>query len=121
MRFFPHDKGKMAFFEGFALENGLFEGFSLKMAFSLYRLGKKENRMSQGVENRGSLISVPLALRAGCHRTNCLYLCAFSFPDLRLGQTSVARIDLHVRDGSSCYGSSCCSLSIVNLTVAVEP
>ena len=35
--------------------------FLLKRPFSLSRVGK--NRISQGVENRGSLISVPLALR----------------------------------------------------------
>ena len=37
------------------------EGFSLKRPFSPFSRGK--NRISQGVENRGSLISVPLALR----------------------------------------------------------
>ena len=51
MRFFPREKGKMAFVEG----------FSLKRPFSLSRVRK--NRISQGVENPGSLISVPLALR----------------------------------------------------------
>ena len=51
MRFSPREKEKMAFVEG----------FSLKRPFSLSRVGK--NRISQGVENRGSLISVPLALR----------------------------------------------------------
>ena len=48
MRFFPHEKGKMA----------IVEGFSLVFPFS-----RGKNRISQGVENRGSLISVPLALR----------------------------------------------------------
>ena len=44
-----------------------FDGFSLKTAFSLYR-GK--NRISQGVENRGLLIGVPLALRENDYRIN---------------------------------------------------
>ena len=39
------------------------EGFSLKKAGFPFSRGK--NRISQGVENRGSLISVPLALRDG--------------------------------------------------------
>ena len=52
MRIFPREKGKMAFVEG----------FSFKRPFSLSRVGKIA---SQGVENRGSLISVPLALRVG--------------------------------------------------------
>ena len=51
MRFFPREKGKTAFVEG----------FSLKRPFVPFSRG--ENRISQGVENRGSLISVPLALR----------------------------------------------------------
>ena len=54
MRFFPREKGKTAFFEG----------FSLKRPFSLSRVGKIASR--RGVENRGSLISVPSALREGC-------------------------------------------------------
>ena len=52
MRFFPREKGKTALVEGF---------YSKKAVFPFSR-GK--NRISQGVENRGSLISVPLALRA---------------------------------------------------------
>ena len=51
MRFFPREKGEVAFVEG----------FPLKRPFSLSRVGK--NRISQGVENRGSTICVPLALR----------------------------------------------------------
>ena len=51
MRFFPCEKGKTAFFK---------ENPSTKAVFPFSR-GK--NRISQGVENRGSLISVPLALR----------------------------------------------------------
>ena len=51
MRFFPREKGETAFVEG----------FSVKKADSPFARGK--NRISQGVENRGSLISVPLALR----------------------------------------------------------
>ena len=58
MRFFPREKGKTAFFEGFSLK---------KAAFPFWR-GK--NRISQGVDNRGSLISVPLALR-GFLRFRC--------------------------------------------------
>ena len=53
---FPREKGKTAFVR---------KGFSLKRPFSLFRVGK--NRISQGVENRGSLISVPLALRVKRH------------------------------------------------------
>ena len=37
MRFFPRDEGKMAFVEG----------FSLTMAFSLYRVGKIASRRGQ--------------------------------------------------------------------------
>ena len=37
------------------------EGFSFEKAVFPFSRGK--NRISQGVENRGSLISVPLALR----------------------------------------------------------
>ena len=51
MRFFPREKGKTAFVEGFSLTKAVFP----------FSGGK--NRISQGVENRGSLISVPLALR----------------------------------------------------------
>ena len=51
MRFFPRDRGKMAFFK---------EEPSKKAIFPISRA---KNRISQGVENRGSLISVPLALR----------------------------------------------------------
>ena len=58
MRFLPREKGKMAFVEG----------FSLKRPFSLSRVGKSH---LQGVENRGSLISVPLALR-GVDEYMCL-------------------------------------------------
>ena len=49
MQFFPRDKGRMAFFEG----------FSLKMAFSLYRVGK--SHIARG-RSWGSLIGVPQAL-----------------------------------------------------------
>ena len=51
MRFFPREKGK----------TGFVEGFSLKKAVSPFSRG--QNRISKGVENRGSLVSVPLALR----------------------------------------------------------
>ena len=51
MRFFPREKGKMAFVEVCFVQK----------AISPFSRGK--NRISQGVENRGSLISVPLALR----------------------------------------------------------
>ena len=56
MRFFPREKGEMAFVEG----------FSLKRPFSLSRVGKIASR----VENRGSLISVPLALRGVTDKPN---------------------------------------------------
>ena len=49
--FFPREKGEMVFVEG----------FSFKMAVFPFSRGK--NRISQEVENRASLISVPLALR----------------------------------------------------------
>ena len=42
-------------------ENGLCRGFFFEKAVFPFSRGK--NRISQGVENRGSLISVPLALR----------------------------------------------------------
>ena len=58
MRFFPREKGKTAFFK---------EKPSTKAFFPFSR-GK--NHISQGVENRGSLISVPLALRDVC-RGSC--------------------------------------------------
>ena len=51
MRFFPREKGKTAFVEGFSLKRAVFP------------FSRGKNRISQGVENRGSLISVPLALR----------------------------------------------------------
>ena len=50
-RFFPREKGKTAF----SKKN------PRQRPFSLSRVGK--NRISQGVEDRGSLISAPLALR----------------------------------------------------------
>ena len=50
MRFFPREKGKLPFVEGSSLENGLSPPVS-----------RGKNRMSQRVENRGSLISVPSA------------------------------------------------------------
>ena len=52
MRFFPREKGKMAFVEGFSLKRPRSPPFL-----------RGEHRISRGVENRGSLISVPLALR----------------------------------------------------------
>ena len=48
MRFFPRNKGKGLFFEGFP---------SRERPFSLYRVGK--SHVAVGVENRVSLISVP--------------------------------------------------------------
>ena len=42
-------------------ENYHFEGVSLKMA--IFACAVWQNRMSQGVENRGSLIGVSLALK----------------------------------------------------------
>ena len=57
MRFFPREKG----------ENGLCRGFFFEKAAFPFSRGK--NRISQGVENWGSLISVPLALR----ECNCLH------------------------------------------------
>ena len=51
MRFFPRETGKMAIFEGFCLKTAIFP------------VSRGKNRILQGVEDRGSLISVPLALR----------------------------------------------------------
>ena len=51
MRFFPRDRGKMA----------IFRGLASKWPFPLCCVGKKSH-VARGVENRGSLISVPLAL-----------------------------------------------------------
>ena len=48
MRFFPREKGKMAFVEGFSLKTK-----------AVFPFSRGKNRISQGVENRGSLISVP--------------------------------------------------------------
>ena len=48
------------------MENGLFRETSLKRPFSPFSRGK--NGISQGVENRGSLVSVPLALRGQTQR-----------------------------------------------------
>ena len=53
MRCLPREKG----------ENGLFKEKPSTKAISPFARGK--NRISQGVENRGSLISAPLALREG--------------------------------------------------------
>ena len=47
MRFFPRDIGNMAIFKEKAI----------------FLISRGKNRISQGVENRGSLICVPLALR----------------------------------------------------------
>ena len=44
-------------------ENGLFK--EKPSAKAIFPCSRGENRISQGVENRGSLISVPLALREG--------------------------------------------------------
>ena len=57
MRFFPREKG----------ESGLRRGFVFEKAVFPFSRGK--NCISQGVENRGSLISVPLALKV-CFRFN---------------------------------------------------
>ena len=51
MRFFPREKGK----------NGLCRGSFFEKA--VFPFSRGENRISQGVENRGSLISAPLAFR----------------------------------------------------------
>ena len=53
----------MQFFPTRERENGLCRGFFSKKAIFPFSRGK--NRISQGIENRGSLISVPLALREG--------------------------------------------------------
>ena len=44
-----------------ARENGLCRGFFFKKA--VFPFSRNKNRISQGVKNRGSLISAPLALR----------------------------------------------------------
>ena len=51
MRFFPREKGGTALCQRKTLDKGRFP------------FSRGKNRISQGVENRGSLISVPLALR----------------------------------------------------------
>ena len=78
MRFFPCEKGKTAFSKKIPRQRPPLA----RCDFSHARKGKRpfqrksldkgrfpflawENRISQGVENRGSLISVPLALRGG--------------------------------------------------------
>ena len=50
----------MAFVEGFSLKKGVFP------------FSRGKNCISQGVENRGSLISVPLALRVAMHATSAI-------------------------------------------------
>ena len=68
--FFPREKGKTAFFK---------ETPSTKTVFPFSR-GK--NRISQGVGNRGSLISVPLALRVILKlilRSRCRHSCSLQF------------------------------------------
>ena len=55
---------EMRFFPTRERENGLFKEHPLTKAVFPFSRGK--NRISQGVENRGSLISVPLALRVTC-------------------------------------------------------
>ena len=64
MRFLPREKGKTAFAEGFSLKRPVFP------------FSRGKNRISQGVDNRGSLISAPLALREIAGRQvlslNCL-------------------------------------------------
>ena len=61
MRFFPRDrgggKGKR--------ENSHFQADPRKMAN--FPMSRGKNRMPQGVENRGSLFSVPLAFRVSEH------------------------------------------------------
>ena len=59
MRFLPREKGKTAFVEGFSFEKAVFP------------FSRGKNRISQEVENRGSLISVPLALRVSNSRKFC--------------------------------------------------
>ena len=54
MRFFPREKGKMAFVEGSSLK------------WRRFPFSRGKDRISQGVENGGSLISVPLALGVYC-------------------------------------------------------
>ena len=44
-------------------DNGVFEGIRFKMA--IFPVSRGKNRMLQGVENRGSLITVPLVLDVG--------------------------------------------------------
>ena len=51
MQFFPREKGKTAFSKKTLFEKAVFP------------FSRGKNRISQGVEDRGSLISVPLALR----------------------------------------------------------
>ena len=89
MRFFPREKGETAFSK---------KKPSTK-AVSPFSRGK--NRISQGVENRGSLISVPLALRVdasqgplGVHRINeerrvvSLYVLTGQTPLIKGGELS---------------------------------
>ena len=68
MRFFPRKKGKTALFK---------ESYSMKRPFSPFSRGK--NRISQGVENQGSPISVPLALRVVLGLWQIWFLRCFQF------------------------------------------
>ena len=45
------------------LEKGKLTIFKEKPSTAVFPFSRGENRISQGVENRGSLISVPLAIR----------------------------------------------------------
>ena len=68
MRFFPREKG----------ENGLFKEKPWTKAIFAFSRGK--NRISQGVENRGSLISVPLALREFMTCSTFVFFLFFPMP-----------------------------------------
>ena len=57
MRFFPREKGKTAFSRG--------------KTQAIFPFLRGKNRISQGVEDRGSLISVPLALRVFRPKFRC--------------------------------------------------
>ena len=86
MRFFPREKGKTAFLGGKSLDNGRFPFLAW------------ENRISQGVENRGSLISVPLALRVCNHSRSHGNLRPDGSPKLdwaRLNQATLSRSLFH--------------------------
>ena len=94
MRLFPREKGK---------KQPLFRAKPTRQRpFSLSRVGK--SHISQGVENRGSLISVPLAasgkestLYSTFPQHACFCFCCFFFPSPRVSRACLKPLSLDDR------------------------